>query len=668
MPRVEQQYQSIPTIRRYTRELTRGASGSVLLNVALALAVAATEGMGLLLLLPLLEIAGVTADAGAVGDLPRYVMARLDALGVSASAAAALALYAAIMTVRAFLVRSSVVACVRLQERFLLMRRERLFRAMLGSRWERVAGNRSGALVHALTSDLENAADAPSHLLALFTGSLIALVYLGVAVQLSLPVTMLGAVGGTALLLILRRRRHAARRAAQSVDELTAHMFAATAEHVDGLKTTKAYGAERRSEHLFATQSRAVANANEQCEKLFANARTVLDVGAVIVLALAIYVAHDVLSLGTAAILVLLYIFGRVTPRLAGLQSSYQHLMLAMHPYARVMRAIDHWEAASEGGATDSAALRLQHALVLRAVHYRYPEPEDLPAYPDPTRELPLARPHALSDTTLTIGAGITTAVVGPSGAGKSTLADLVLGLLFPQEGRAEIDGVQLTPERAGAWRQRVGYVAQETHLFNDTIRANLLWARPDATEEDMRAALVQASAANFVDALPDGLDTVLGERGRSVSCGERQRLALARALLRRPELLVLDEATSSVDPENEREIQRAVESLKGRMTILIITHRLATTRAADVIHVMEQGRIVEIGTFEGLLRRGGRFAALCRAQGVVSASEARIPSAFPPKGDDERRQHTVRIPAAIEAYTPDLLPASRAASPTHNE
>ena len=627
MSRIEQQYGDLPAIRRYTRELMTGEARSVLLNVALALAVAVTEGMGLLLLLPLLEIAGVTADASAAGDLSRYVMARLDALGISASAAAALALYAGIMTVRAFLVRFSVVACVRLQERFLLLRRERLFRAMLGSRWERVAGNRSGALVHALTGDLENAADAPSHLLALFTGSLIALVYLGVAVHLSLPVTMLGAVGGIALLLILRRRRHVARRAAQSVDEMTADLFAATAEHVDGLKTTKAYGAERRSEHLFAMQSGAVANANEQCEKHFANARTVLDIGAVIVLALAIYVAHDVLSLGTAAILVLLYIFGRVTPRLAGLQSSYQHLMLAMHPYARVMRAIDHWEAASEGAAADGVALRLHHALAVRGVHYRYPEPEDLPARPDPARELPIARPHALRDTTLNIGAGITTAVVGPSGAGKSTLADLVLGLLFPQEGRVEIDGVELTSERAGAWRQRVGYVAQETHLFNDTIRANLLWARPDATEEDTRAALAQASAASFVDALPHGLDTVVGERGRSVSCGERQRLALARALLRRPELLVLDEATSSVDPENEREIQRAVESLRGRMTILVITHRLATIRDADVIHVMDRGQIVESGTFESLLRRGGRFAALCRAQGVAYAPPGFSPS-----------------------------------------
>jgi ATP-binding cassette subfamily C protein len=268
--------------------------------------------------------------------------------------------------------------------------------------------------------------------------------------------------------------------------------------------------------------------------------------------------------------------------------------------------------------------LRLQHTLALRGVRYRHPEPNDsfAPSHAVSVRA-PSARPPALRDATLTIRAGATTAVVGPSGAGKSTLADIVLGLLFARAGHVEVDGVELTPARARAWRERVGYVAQETYLFNDTVRANLRWAYPEATDEEIQAALALAAADRFVAALPDGLDTVVGERGGRLSCGERQRLTLARALLRRPELLMLDEATSSVDAENELEIQRAVESLRGRMTMLVITHRLATTRAADVIYVMDRGRIVESGSFESLVRRGGRFAALCHAQGLAPAVEA---------------------------------------------
>lgn len=607
------------TVRRYVRELTSGARRRATLTVSLAIAVALTEGLGLLLLLPLLEIAGVTANGGAAGDLTHAVRSRLDLVGVIVNAPVVLGLYALVMAARALLVRSSAISCVRLQEHFLLSRRQRLFRAMLEARWERVAGHRAGALTHSLTAELEDAAEAPSHLLALLTGALLTTVYLVVAFRLSAAVTMLGVLGGATLLLVLRRRRHAARRATQEAHELTADLFAAAAEHVDGLKTTKAYGAERRSEQIFAAESAAVANANERCERLFADSRTMLDTGAVIVLALSIYVAHDVMNLGTAAILVLLYIFARVTPRLAGLQSAYQQLMLAMPPFERVMGAIDRWQASAEGTNDDGTQIRLQRALELRGVRYRYRMAADLlPSPGGRTDNTMVVRPPALRDVTLTIAAGTTTAVVGPSGAGKSTLADILLGLLFAQAGRVEIDGVELTPARARAWRERVAYVAQETYLFNDTVRANLRWGAPHATDEEMWTALGLAAADRFVDALPAGLDTVVGERGRSLSCGERQRLTLARALLRRPELLMLDEATNSVDAENEREIQRAVESLKGRMTMLVITHRLATIRAADVIYVMDRGRIVESGDFDALVQRGGRFASLCHAHGLA--------------------------------------------------
>jgi ATP-binding cassette, subfamily C, bacterial len=637
-PQTDGELRGLAAVRRYVRELTAGARRRVALTVALALAVAATEGVGLLLLLPLLEIAGVTVNGGVAGDLVEGVTRRLDQLGASATLPIVLGLYVTAVAARALLVRFSVISCVRLQEQFLLSRRRRLYRAMLESRWECIAGHRAGALSHSLTEDLENAADAPSDLLALVTGSLLALVYLGLAFRLSVPVTMLGAAAGAGLLLVLRRRRRAARRAGEHVQERTAELFAAAAEHVDGLKTTKAYGAERRSERLFAEQSTAVADANERCERLFADARTLFDSGAVVVLALSIYVAHEVMNLGAAAILVLLYIFARVTPRLAGLQSSYQQLMLAMPPFTRVAGAIDRWEAAAEGGADDGAPLRLQHTLAVRGVRYRYPEADDSPTPGvSGSARVRSARPPALRDATLTIAAGVTTAVVGPSGAGKSTLADIVLGLLFAKAGHVEVDGVELTPARARAWRQRVGYVAQDPYLFNDTVRSNLHWACPEATDEEMWTALSLAAADRFVAALPDGLDTVVGEGGRSFSCGERQRLTLARALLRRPELLMLDEATSSVDAENEREIQRAVESLRGRMTMLVITHRLATTRAADVIHVMDRGRIVESGSFESLVRRGGRFAALCHAQGLTPAVEA---GAFMPLALGQRDAH----------------------------
>jgi ATP-binding cassette, subfamily C, bacterial len=224
----------------------------------------------------------------------------------------------------------------------------------------------------------------------------------------------------------------------------------------------------------------------------------------------------------------------------------------------------------------------------------------------------------AVRDLDLTIEAGKTTAIVGPSGAGKSTIADLVMGLLMPTRGRVLVDEMQLGSELMRSWREQIGYVAQDTFLFNDTVRSNLLWACPKAGEEGIWQALELAAAAGFVSELPDGLETVLGDRGVRLSGGERQRLALTRALLREPSLLILDEATSALDSENERRIQNAIDGLHGSVTILVITHRLSTIRRADVIHVLEGGRLIESGSWEALMGNGnGRFSALAGAQGI---------------------------------------------------
>ena len=207
---------------------------------------------------------------------------------------------------------------------------------------------------------------------------------------------------------------------------------------------------------------------------------------------------------------------------------------------------------------------------------------------------------------------------MGPSGSGKSTLADLLLGLIVPARGRVLVDETPLTPDLLPAWREQIGYVPQDSFHFHDTVRANLLWARPEASEAELWEAL-EVAAAGFVARLPQGLDTVLGDRGVRLSGGERQRVALARALVRRPAMLILDEATSSLDSENERRVQDAIERLHGHLTILVITHRLTTVRFADSIHVLEAGRVVESGDWDGLLNGSdGRFRAMCEAQGLV--------------------------------------------------
>jgi subfamily B ATP-binding cassette protein MsbA len=222
---------------------------------------------------------------------------------------------------------------------------------------------------------------------------------------------------------------------------------------------------------------------------------------------------------------------------------------------------------------------------------------------------------RALDGLDLPIPAGKVTALVGPSGAGKSTVGTLLLRFAEPSEGEILLDGAPVATYSRDSVRRCFALVTQEPLLFAGSVEENLLLARPDATRDELRAACRTARAMDFIDALPKGFDTPVGEGGVTLSGGQRQRLCLARALLSGAPILLLDEATSNLDPESEAEVQTALaDALKGR-TALVIAHRLATVRGADVIHVMDQGRVVETGSHPDLLAKGGVYAGLWRLQ-----------------------------------------------------
>jgi ATP-binding cassette, subfamily B, bacterial len=225
------------------------------------------------------------------------------------------------------------------------------------------------------------------------------------------------------------------------------------------------------------------------------------------------------------------------------------------------------------------------------------------------------ARENALDDLSFTIEPGQLVALVGPSGAGKTTLTYLIPRLYDPTDGRVLIDGHDLRDVTLNSLADQIGMVTQETYLFHDTIRTNLLYARLDATQGEIEAACRAANIHDFIMGLPDGYDTIAGERGYRLSGGEKQRLALARVILKDPRILVLDEATSSLDSQSEALIQDALKTVMVGRTSIIIAHRLSTILAADQILVMDRGRIVERGTHDGLLAQDGLYAKLYETQ-----------------------------------------------------
>jgi ATP-binding cassette subfamily B protein len=250
-------------------------------------------------------------------------------------------------------------------------------------------------------------------------------------------------------------------------------------------------------------------------------------------------------------------------------------------------------------------------------VRFAYPSPDDVSlaslegvARPDTGQH-----DEVLRGVSFVVEPGLLVALVGPSGAGKSTITHLVTRLYDPTSGVVRVGGRDVRDLTLASLHDAVGVVTQDAHMFHDTIGANLAYARPDAPEDELWAALGAAQIADLVAGLPDGLDTVVGDRGYRLSGGEKQRLAIARLLLKAPRVVVLDEATAHLDSESEAAVQQALETALAGRTSLVIAHRLSTIRGADRILVVDDGRIVEAGDHEALLAAGGLYAELYRTQ-----------------------------------------------------
>ena len=570
------------TLRTLLGELRGYSRGGTLGLLALTLAAAALEGVGLMTLVPLLGTVGIATAGGSTGG----VLAWLGQLGDILGLAGVLLLYVLLIAVQALAVWARDVTSTRLHQGFVDHLRLRLYRAVAAADWPFLARTQSDELAHALNTDLGRISQAVSIVLQGAATAAVACVYLVVAFGLSAPLTALTLVIGAVLLTLLRRQDGDVAGEGQRLGQKTRRLHGETSEFLAGLRLIKsgnleAVAAERYRQRLHSAREEIVSFSRRQ-----SLSRGLLKLAGALALATLTWLALTGLDIAPASVLVLVFIFSRLFPFLSNLQQGGQRLRYHLPAYTAFREMHARCLAAAEpvSGAPPPV---LREAIRLVDVHYRPPG----------------AVQDVLCGVDLEIPCRHTVALVGPSGAGKSTLADIVGGLLRPSAGSVQIDGVPLADQRG--WREGVAYVAQDGFLLNASVRDNLLWTQPDATDAAIWDAVDQAAAADFVRQLPEGLETLLGERGLRLSGGERQRLAIARALLRRPQLLILDEATSALDRDHERRVHSAIGRLHGRLSILVIAHRLETVRDADRLYVIEAGAVRDSGTFAELRHRG---------------------------------------------------------------
>ena len=485
---------------------------------------------------------------------------------------------------------------------------------------------RTGALVQRLNGDVLGAQQAfTSTLQNVVSNALTVAFVLAAMLSMSWRLTLLSLVLLPAFVLPARffgRRIAAITRESYELNA-EASQFMQERFNVAGAHLAKVFGAPERESAAYGAHARRVRDIGV---RLALNASwfrigltTVAAVGVAIIYGLGgLAAVRGELTVGV--VVALASYLGRLYGPLTAMSNVQVDVMTALVSFDRVLEVLDLVPTVAEKpGASDlRAAVRARGASVsLEGVGFRYPSADEVSLASleavAALRSDPVA--DTLRDVTFTVPAGAMVALVGPSGAGKTTVSQLVTRMYDPTRGVVRIAGEDLRDVTAASLRATVGIVSQEAHLFHDTIRANLTFAKEGATGSELEAALRQAQIWDLVAGLSDGLDTVVGDRGYRLSGGERQRLAIARLLLKAPDVVVLDEATAHLDSEAEAAVQAALDAALAGRTSLVIAHRLSTIRAADSIVVLDEGRIAEQGTHGELLSAGGLYADLYRTQ-----------------------------------------------------
>lgn len=553
------------------------------------------EGVGISMLIPILQS---ISETGTTNAFVQFSQRCFDFLHIPYGFIPLIVLFAGLVFLQYFLVGFQQYLSRLLHATMTYELRRKIFQNLMEVPLTYYYETKSGDLVSTTWVSTNNAGSLVEYVFLMLKGGLFAGIYIVINCFISLPLTLLTIfLASISYLFIIPRFKkvyHQGTIEKNLTDESNSFLH----DSISGIKILKAFNNETYHQKLF---DRIIRNYKKIQVRIMLNkilASFLLEPFSFLLVILILIVSVEVMKIPLSFLIVFLFIFTRIIPNVKLINSTYMQINEALPHFSKVQDLIDRSNKKYLKNG-DRKIENLNDGIEFRNVSYRYPSNET----------------DVLKDISFTINKNKVLALVGASGGGKSTLIDLILRYHDPVNGVITVDGRDLKEIDVQSWHNLLAIVDQDPYLFNDTIYNNICYGRLDADSGQVFNAAKMAYAHNFISELPDGYDTVVGNRGIKLSGGQRQRISLARALVRDPEILILDEATSSLDSESEQLIQKSINALQKKKTIIIIAHRLSTIHNADQIIVLEKGGVIESGTHGELIEKKGRYDAFLSLQ-----------------------------------------------------